>query len=141
MNTIQFSRNQRFDKVARIFMMVAGGFLMLIIFALIFGFILRFLWNATVVEMFSFPTISYWQAIGLFILAKFFFGFGHGWGQQHYNKQQHEKWQQWCGQKSEHEPGQADDMMLQKYWEEEGKDAYEAFLASQKQGQQDEPDT
>lgn len=142
MSTIQFSRSPRFDKVARIFMMVVGGFLMMIIFALIFGFILKFLWNATVVELFALPAISYWQAIGLFILAKFFFGFGHGWGSQHQNhKKQQEQWQQWCGRKPEHEPGAADDETLQKYWEEEGKEAYEAYLNARNKGQQDGPDT
>ena len=127
MNTIQFSRSPRFDKVARIFMMVVGGFIMMLIFALIFGLILKFLWNATVVEMFALPAISYWQAIGLFILAKFFFGFGHGWGVPHQDhKKHHEQWRQWHGRKSPQESGPGDDESLQKFWEQEGKAAYES---------------
>ena len=141
MSTIQFSRSPRFDKTARIFMMVVGGFLMMIIFALLFGLILKFLWNSTVVELFALPTIGYWQAIGLFILAKFFFGFGHGWGFQHqYNKETHKQWHKWHGRKSEGEQIADNDEMLQKYWEEEGKAAYESFLASRGEGQQDEPE-
>ena len=119
-------------------MMVVGGFLMMIIFALIFGLILKFLWNSTVAELFALPTIGYWQAIGLFILAKFFFGFGHGMGFQHqYNREYHK---QWHGRKSAGERTPDDDETLQKYWEEEGKAAYESFLTARQQGRKGEPE-
>jgi hypothetical protein len=29
-------------------------------------------------SIFSLPTITYWEAVGLFFLAKLFFGFGDG---------------------------------------------------------------
>jgi len=138
MNTIQFSRSPRFDKFARIFMMVVGGFFMMIIFALIFGFLLKFLWNATMTDLFALPAIGYWQAIGLFILAKFFFGFGHGGGfQQQYHKKHHEHWQKWWGPKPGDKPEPVDDETLQRYWEEEGKAAYEAYIAARDKGQED----
>ena len=36
--------------------------------------------KSTVADMFGWPEISYWQAIGIFVLAKFLFGFGVGGG-------------------------------------------------------------
>lgn len=140
MNTIQFSRSPRYDKAARIFMAVVGGFFMMVIFALIFGFLLKFLWNATMTELFAMPAINYWQAIGLFVLAKFCFGFGHGGTFQHqYHKKHHEQWQRWYGQKPGDSKEPADDEMLQKYWEEHGKEAYAAYLAARDKGQADNP--
>ncbi len=42
----------------------------------LFGWLVQFLWNATIASMFSLTDISFWQAIGLLILAKILFGFG-----------------------------------------------------------------
>lgn len=142
MSTIQFSKRHDENRFGRVFMMVMGGLFMVIIFALIFGFLLKLLWNATIVELFGLPAITYWQAIGLFILAKFLFGFGFGGQHHHYNdrKKQHERWKEWCSSKPEGTSEQNDDEMLQKYWQEEGRQAYDAYLAARKEGRSDWPD-
>ncbi len=48
----------------------------ILVLAVLLGFFVMFLWNATMVPIFGVPEISYWQAVGLFLLAKMFFGFG-----------------------------------------------------------------
>ncbi len=48
--------------------------------AFLLGWVVQFLWNSTVAEMFGWPEITYWQAIGVFLLAKLLFGFGMGSG-------------------------------------------------------------
>ncbi len=49
-----------------------------------FGFIVMWLWNWLVPELFNGPVIGYWQTLGLFILAKILFsGMGHGHSQSH----------------------------------------------------------
>ena len=48
------------------------------IFVFLFGFITMSLWNALIPDLFHGPTIMYWQAIGLLVLAKIFFGGFHG---------------------------------------------------------------
>jgi ABC-type multidrug transport system fused ATPase/permease subunit len=49
-----------------------------------FGFIVMWLWNWLVPELFNGPVIGYWQTLGLFILAKILFsGIGHGQAQSH----------------------------------------------------------
>jgi len=44
--------------------------------AILFGYIVMWLWNYVMPPIFDLPIITYWQAVGLFILAKLFFGFG-----------------------------------------------------------------
>ncbi|KPK85639.1 MAG: hypothetical protein AMS27_06755 [Bacteroides sp. SM23_62_1] len=45
-----------------------------------FGFVVMWLWNWLVPELFNGPVIGYWQTIGLFILSKILFS---GIGQSH----------------------------------------------------------
>jgi hypothetical protein len=50
----------------------------LIVLAVVgFGFITMALWNALLPEIFNLPVINFWQAAGLLILARLFFGSGH----------------------------------------------------------------
>ena len=44
---------------------------------ILFGFITMALWNALLPEIFNLPVINFWQAAGLLILARLFFGSGH----------------------------------------------------------------
>ena len=43
---------------------------------ILFGFITMALWNALLPEIFNLPVINFWQAAGLLILARLFFGSG-----------------------------------------------------------------
>jgi hypothetical protein len=69
------------------------GIIFFAIFLFFFGFISMSLWNALIPDLFHGPIITYWQALGLLILGKIFFG-GHrgghhrgGWGGRHGWKQ------------------------------------------------------
>jgi hypothetical protein len=44
----------------------------------VLGSALMLLWNALMPSLFGIPTIGFWQAIGIFILAKILFGGFHG---------------------------------------------------------------
>ena len=46
----------------------------------LFGFLVMLLWNNLLPGLFHFPVISLWQALGLLILFKIFFGGMHGAG-------------------------------------------------------------
>ena len=46
--------------------------------ALVFGLIVMALWNWLMPEIFGLPTIAYWQAWGLVLLAHILFKSGHG---------------------------------------------------------------
>jgi len=57
--------------------MVVGGVALFILVAFLLGWVVMSLWNAVMPGIFHLPTITYWQAIGLFILAHILIG-GHG---------------------------------------------------------------
>ena len=59
-------------KGLKISMWVALGFLAVILF----GWVTMALWNWLVPDLFNGPEITFWQALGLFILSKIIFGFG-----------------------------------------------------------------
>ena len=48
-----------------------------IVGVLLFGILIMALWNWLVPDLFRGPEITFWQALGLFLLAKVLFG---GWG-------------------------------------------------------------
>ncbi len=61
---------------------VVKGVAFVIVGAVVLGFAVRLLWNALMPPIFGCPQITYWQALGLFVLAKILFGgfhhHGHG---------------------------------------------------------------
>jgi hypothetical protein len=59
-----------------------------------FGFVVMWLWNWLVPELFNGPVIGYWQTVGLFILSKILFsGIGHGRSHDHrYDQSRRESW-------------------------------------------------
>jgi hypothetical protein len=66
------------SKVGRIVAWVIGGLVLACVFALIFGFLVKWLWSMTLTPLFGLTTPSYWQAVGLIILSRLLLGgFGH----------------------------------------------------------------
>ena len=77
-------------------------FFFFLLFALAFllpiGFLVMALWNNILVALVHFPLISFWQAIGLFILSRILFG-GFpgkpGWAGRHRRKEMEEMRNKW----------------------------------------------
>ena len=118
--------NYRKYKFYRVVAYAALAVVVIIAAGLLFGWIIMLLWNATIAEIFGVSTISFWQAIGLFFLAKLFFGVGSTPG-RHKSKDGKFRWAK-LKDKSVRYQG------FRKYWDEEGKDAYERFQTSQNNG-------
>lgn len=51
--------------------------LFIVVGATALGFIVRALWNALMPSLFGWHTLTFWQALGLLLLAKIFFGGFH----------------------------------------------------------------
>lgn len=49
--------------------MILGGLALAVLFAFLFGWVVMLLWNWLMPEIFGLPTIGYWQAWGLVVLA------------------------------------------------------------------------
>jgi hypothetical protein len=107
-----------FSKLPKIyrFPLIGVGMVVLgVVFFAVFGYVVMWLWNHTLTTVFAVPAVTFWQALGLFVLAKLFFGFGgasHGGGSRRRRHKKHRK-----------------DELFKQYWREEGKQAYEAYLA------------
>jgi len=61
-------------KVLKIVAMVIFGILVF----LLANYLLMRLWNWLMPDLFGVGTVTYWQALGIFVLAKLLFGFGGG---------------------------------------------------------------
>jgi hypothetical protein len=59
---------------------VVGFICLAVVGVLVFSGIVMSLWNALLPELFHFPVISFWQALGLLILSKLLFGGFRGGG-------------------------------------------------------------
>jgi len=120
-------------KAGKILLIIAG-FLLL---AFLLGYWIMFLWNETMAAIFGLPTISYWQAVGLFLLAKMFFGIG-GRGRRSNSKyrRRHIK----------HQADETEDVTevtasatFKEFWLGGGKEANEAYLAAREDRQDNRP--
>ena len=61
----------------------------------LFTWIIQLLWNNILPEVTGVKTISFFQAMGIFVLSKILFGFNSGWGGKH-------KWRQGIEEKLQH---------------------------------------
>ncbi|MBW1803712.1 MAG: hypothetical protein JRJ85_23640 [Deltaproteobacteria bacterium] len=128
----EYPPESRTRRVLRIIGMVFVGLVFVVLFALVFGFLVKWLWNALMPDLFGLKAITYWQAFGMVILAKLLFGaFGahqhDRWGKEHppfrrwhdhFRKPEEEPW----SQKSRHWKH------YKEYWQDEGKAAFEAYM-------------
>jgi hypothetical protein len=131
-NSENGSRNhKRFvSKAMRIIGMVFMGLTLTVLFALIFGFVVMWLWNWLMPAIFGLGTITFWQAFGILVMAKLLFGaFGmrpHSYKRKYSQFHEHKKaffngeWD------FRHSPRNW--RHYKKFWDEEGKAAYKDYL-------------
>lgn len=75
-----FKHKMRGKSPGEIAGMIIFGGLFLTGLVILFGFIIMWLWNWLMPEIFGLTTLNYWQAIGLFILLKILIGGCGGFG-------------------------------------------------------------
>lgn len=132
-----FNEYPRDYRVYKIISYVVGGLALAVVVGLLLGFLVKFLWNVTLAELFEFPRITFWQAFGLFVLAKLFFGFGGGGGASDQRKKKKARSPR---VEPESRADMMDDESFRRFWEEEGREAYEAFRGSRGEGRDDDAD-
>src|SRR6185369_15107030 len=72
-----------------------GKFIVLgALFAAVAGFAVMSLWNWLMPMLFHLSRINFWQALGVLVLAKIIFGFGHGWGHRGHWGHRHYAWKE-----------------------------------------------
>jgi hypothetical protein len=93
--------------------------------AILFGFVIMWLWNWLMPEIFGLTTLTYWQAVGLFILSKILIGTGgSGGGKSH--KSKHNGKNKCCGKDGKKEFSKWAN--YDKFWKEEGDQAYQNYI-------------
>lgn len=125
----------RGSKTAHVVGWVFVGIAFAVVFALVFGIVVKLLWNWLMPAIFGLGEISYWQAFGLVILAKLLFGaFGH----RHKDPSNHFH-DKFAGFKEDYQADRKEDGMMEgwkhykQYWREEGKAAFEDYLHRMKE--------
>ncbi|MFC1476722.1 hypothetical protein ACFL5S_02035 [Fibrobacterota bacterium] len=121
-------RSGRRFTVGKIAAWTIGGVALATVFAFLFGWLVQYLWNNTLVPIFSIAAITYWQAVGLLILARLLVG---GLGHKHEGPPQYirQKFHNKIhGKPFEH--GLAGDMRdhYHRFWEEKGEQALKEYL-------------
>ncbi len=108
-------------KVIKVIGMVIMGLIGLTVLALLFGIFVRLLWNALMPGIFGLPEISFWQAVGLVVLAHIFFGGDHS---HHYSRSGSSK------RKSRKDDSFHREMEndYRQFWREEGREAFRGWL-------------
>jgi len=119
---------------------IGRGIVIGLAFALVFGFVVKLLWNWLAPGVFGLREIGYWQAIGIVVLARILFGHrgmrpgfsgrwhGHGSG--------HGSWGGFCSPCSNEDTANGQIKDWRKYdawWEEEGREAFKKYIDSHKE--------
>lgn len=117
-----FFRN--LPKWAQILLMALLAVVGVTMFGFIFGYIIMWLWNQLMPEIFGLTTISYWQGIGLFVLARILLG---SFGSDNSNKSGNI-----VTKKSVKPTVDPDWERYNAWWEKEGKAAFDAYTSEVK---------
>ena len=121
-----FKHKMRGKSPATIAAMVIFGIIAITGLAILLGFVIMWLWNWLMPMIFGLPELTYWQAVGVFILAKLIFG-GFGGSGSSSRKGSDE-----CGprhKKKKHDFSKWE--FYDKFWEEEGSQAYDDYVRRQ----------
>jgi len=140
MTSLQYSEDPRIRTAQRVVFWIVVGLAGMAAFGLVFGIIIQWLWNATLTEMFGLPAISFWQAVGIFILAKLLFGFGGSSGPSSTSQRKMKKKTQQAkrlaaeardtaeaAEENSELPDLPEGEAFRRFWREEGRAAYEAY--------------
>jgi len=126
---------RKIKKIVKVIFIVIFGAIAIVALALLFGYVVMLLWNWLIPAIFGLGVISFWQAVGIVILAKLLFGgFGGGSGRSGRRKKNLEKRLKHRLREKCSETGIKEWRMYDEYWAEEGKAAYQAFIARRQTG-------
>jgi len=128
--------NGRGMKVLRIIGMVFAGVVFACLFALVFGLLVKWLWNFLMPDLFGLKQITYIQAFAMVLLAKLLFGaFGPHHARRH--DMHHPPFKKWhdrfgCNDSMPWDAMHDRRKYFSKFWQDEGKEAFEEYIKKSK---------
>ncbi|GAA3569048.1 hypothetical protein [Snuella lapsa] len=105
--------------------MIIFGAIALTGLVILFGFVIMWLWNWLMPDIFGLTTLSYWQAIGLFVLLKILLGGCGTGGSKDGSKSSNDK----CKKDSKTDFSKW--KYYDKFWKEEGDAHYKEYVERQ----------
>lgn len=131
MNPAKFSSDNSLNKAQQIIFWIVIGVGAAVLISLLLGIFVQFLWNSTITVMFETVPITFWQAVGVFILAKLLFGFGTSSSSDSKGKKRSKRFgKSRRKSKDDDEEATSEDFDAEEfrdYWQREGKTAYETY--------------
>jgi hypothetical protein len=139
------------SKALRIVGLTIAGVGFAALFALVFGLVVKILWNWLMPAIFGLGEITFWQAFGIVLLAKLLFGAGHG----HSYKDRHERFEshfedrfkrfvrsEEAGERDVPVPGNGRRWRhFRQYWQDEGRAAFESYVSKMEEKGEEKPDS
>ncbi|MCK0161027.1 hypothetical protein [Allomuricauda sp. F6463D] len=121
--TVKRNVESMVKKVVKVIaMIILGGLLLLLA-----NYVLMRLWNWLMPDLFGVSTITYWQALGIFILAKLLFGFGGG-GGKNKSGSSHKKKIKSSNKCTQWRRGFDEWQHYDQFWKEEGEAAFKSYV-------------
>lgn len=117
-----FTHKMRKKSPIEIIGMIIFGIIAIIGLAILLGYVVMWLWNWLMPELFGLPVINYWQAVGLFILLKILIGGCGGRSSSRSSKRCEDN------KKSESKTDFSKWKHYDQFWEEEGDEYYKQYL-------------
>ncbi len=128
---VERSVEQKVKKVVTVIFWVILGAIGIALLALIFGYVVMLLWNWLMPGIFGLGVVTFWQAVGIVVLAKLLFGGFGGGGSKSRSKGRSKRFEKRLKRRC-NENGISEWKLYDSFWEEEGKAAYEAYVERQK---------
>ncbi|OUS00402.1 hypothetical protein A9Q86_10550 [Flavobacteriales bacterium 33_180_T64] len=119
-----FTHKFRKKSPLEIFAIIVFGAIAITGLAILFGFVIMWLWNWLMPLIFGLPALSYWQAVGLFILLKLLLG-GCSSGSKSSSKKSNKK----C--RSDSKTDFSKWKHYDQFWKEEGDKHYKSYIERQ----------
>lgn len=100
-----------------------------IAFLLLFGYGFMLLWNWLIPEVFGLPSLTYWQGVGILVMAKLLFGNFEGKGHKKHSKKRGKKFRRKI---NTHCKGDFSKWKFyDEFWKEEGETAFNEYVERQ----------
>lgn len=121
----------------RIVGLTLGGIAFAVVFAFLFGLVVKVLWNWLMPALFGLGAITFWQAFGIVLLAKILFG-GHGHGHREHDSGDGRYFRDKFKRIVRDDENAGEDgpvpgngktwRHFREFWKDEGRAAFEAYL-------------
>ena len=122
--TVEKKVESTLKKVVKVIaMIVLGGILFLLA-----NYLLMRLWNWLMPDLFGVGTVTYWQALGIFVIAKLLFGFGGGGGGKSKSGSSHKKKVKSSNKCTSWRRDFDEWKHYDQFWKEEGEEAFKTYV-------------